>query len=524
MEPVAPTARPNGPADAPERVQAAAFGSGLNRVSSGLGVSTPPLRDRLRWLRAFRDHLKRHQARLCDLASEEVGKPRFEAMVADILPLLASCGWHLRRAPRLLRPRRVRGGGLLGLGTTVERRRLAVGRVLIIATWNYPVQLLGIQLVQAVVAGNEVVVKPSERAPRTQALLVELACRAAEEIASMRGRISMREATREAGRRVLADEAFDHVVFTGSTSVGRAIAEVCAARLIPTTLELSGSDSAIVLADADARRAARAVFMGVTGNAGQTCMAPRRALVAREVLGAFTAELARLVAGAQRLTLVDADAARRSHAVSVEAVRAGGCSIAATIEPCDGRAMRPVAVVDCPPETDLFLGRHFGPAIAVRAFDSLDEAFALHARAGQYLATSIWTRRPGAELVARAEACGSSLVHFNAVLLPSAHPGVAICGHGPSGWGASRGESGLLSLTREVSVTRTSAFVEPPLGEPSARVQRTLSRLLSWPFRPAPDASVDRAATVPDGPDTGPSASASTASGRNSRETSSTHA
>ena len=451
-----------------------------------MSAAIPSLPARLAWLRAFRVAVRESHPMLCALASEEVGKPTFEAMVADIMPLVGSMNWHLKRAKSILKPRRVGGGGLFGLGHSVERQRLPVGRVLIIATWNYPVQLVGIQLVQAVVAGNAVVVKPSERAPRTQALLLELAIRAADAIPSMRGSIECRSATREEGRRVLAEEHFDHVVFTGSTAVGRAIAEVCAPRLIPTTLELSGSDTAFVLADADPRAAARAVFMGVTANAGQTCMAPRRALVMREAYAAFCDELARLVAGAKRVTLVDAGAAETAQRVANTAISAGGRSIAGALEPVSGRTMRPVAVLDCPSDGDLFAGRHFGPALAVRAVDSLDEAFALHAGVGQYLATSIWTRRPSAELAARVDACGSSLVHFNSVLLPSAHPGIVITGTGASGWGGSRGETGLAALTREVFVTRTSRFMAAPLDEPSAKVQAYLSKLIAWPRSPKP--------------------------------------
>jgi aldehyde dehydrogenase (NAD+) len=444
----------------------------------------PDLDARMSWLRRFRDAVRTRHPDLCALASEEVGKPHFEALTADIMALVAACNWHLRHSRALLRPRRVGGGGLFGLGHRVDRHRLPAGRVLIIATWNYPVQLLGIQLVQAVVAGNRVVVKPSERAPRTQALLVALAIEAAQ-ASGMPDAIEVRSASREEGRRVLAEETFDHVVFTGSTAVGRAIAEVCAARLIPTTLELSGSDSAIVLADADARAAARAVFMGFTTNAGQTCMAPRRAIVMQEAAAAFIDELARLVAGARRLTLVDAEAARRTHEAVAAAIHAGGRSIAGALEPQADRSLRPTAVLDCPEDSALFLGRHFGPALAVRVVRTPDEAFALHARAGQYLATSIWTRRPSDQIAARVQACGSSLVHFNAVLLPSAHPGVTISGHGASGWGASRGASGLLALTREVAVTRTSRFLAVPLDEPSAKVQSSLSRFIAWPLRAA---------------------------------------
>ena len=461
-----------------------------------MSAAIPSFSDRVTWLRAFRNAVRESHPTLCALASEEVGKPTFEAMVADIMPLVASMNWHLKRAKSILKPRRVGGGGLFGFGHSVERQRLPVGRVLIIATWNYPVQLLGIQLVQAVVAGNAVVVKPSERAPRTQALLIELAIRAANATPSMRDSIELRSATREEGRRVLADEHFDHVVFTGSTAVGRAIAEVCAPRLIPTTLELSGSDTAFVLADADARAAARAVFMGFNANAGQTCMAPRRALVMREAYAAFCDELARLVAGAKRVTLVDAGAAEAAQRAANAAISAGGRSIAGALEPVAGRTMRPVAVLDCPSDNDLFAGRHFGPALAVRAVDSLDEAFALHAGIGQYLATSIWTRRPSTELAARVEACGSSLVHFNSILLPSAHPGVVITGTGASGWGGSRGETGLVALTREVFVTRTSSLVAAPLEEPSAKVQQFLSKFIAWPRTPTPAAPGPTASTT----------------------------
>jgi hypothetical protein len=84
-------------------------------------------------------------------------------------------------------------------------------------------------------------------------------------------------------------------------------------------------------------------------------------------------------------------------------------------------------------------------------------------------------------------------VHFNSVLLPSAHPGVAIAGHGASGWGASRGESGLLALTREVCVTRSSTLFAPPPDEPSPKIRSFLSRLIAWPLRaePAPRARTE---------------------------------
>ena len=182
--------------------------------------------------------------------------------------------------------------------------RASLGRVLIIATWNYPIGLLGVQLVQAIAAGNHVTVKPSERSPESQRRLAGLAAACAP-----RGWIEVLDASRCEGERAVQNGAFDHVVFTGGTATGRQVAASAAQTLTPTSLELSGSDSALVLADADVRQAARRIWQAVTLNAGQTCMAPRRALVDRAIYGAFVAELAPLAAAARSVRLVDADQA-----------------------------------------------------------------------------------------------------------------------------------------------------------------------------------------------------------------------
>ena len=184
----------------------------------------------------------------------------------------------------------MRGGAWWSIGQRHQVERVPLGRIGIIATWNYPVQLLGVQLVQALAAGNRVVVKPSERTPRTQALLLDLARRAG----LPEGTLDVLPATRDAGAAMLQHAEMDHLVFAGSTAVGRRIAEAAARRLLPSTLELSGRDTAFVLADADPALAARTIWSAVTMNAGQTCMAPRRVLVDSRVYERFLAALARL--------------------------------------------------------------------------------------------------------------------------------------------------------------------------------------------------------------------------------------
>jgi len=216
-----------------------------------------PLSARIAWAAAFERRIVAREHDLVAAVRTDIHKADWETVTQDILPLVASIRWHRDHAARVLGPRKLGGAPWWMLGQRHWAQRLPLGRVLVIATWNYPLQLLGIQLTQSVVAGNRTVVKPSERAPRSQRMLVELAREALADAGLPADMVRAADATREAGRELLERERFDHVVFTGSTAVGREIAALCARTLTPTTLELSGRDSAIVLADADPALAAR---------------------------------------------------------------------------------------------------------------------------------------------------------------------------------------------------------------------------------------------------------------------------
>lgn len=444
--------------------------------------------ERVGWVRRFRDRLVRNIEPLVELVADETHKPKAEAVTADLAPLLASCRWHERYAAGVLRPRRAPGTPLWLRAAHCRLTREPLGRVGIIATWNYPVQLLGVQLVQSLVAGNTVVVKPSERAPRTQSLVLDLA----EDTGLPSGTLSRRDATPDEGRRMILEDHLDHLVFTGSTRTGREIARAAAERLLPTTLELSGNDSAIVLADADPVLAARSIWFAVTVNGGQTCMAPRRALVDRRIYERFLAELAPLVASAVPRRLIDVAAAERCNELCRAAIDAGGRSLSGFLEPPAGSVIRPAAIVDCPASAALVEGDHFGPVLAVVAVDDLEQALAIHGRheldgEAQHLACSIYTRMKGP--IERslpthiAQRLGSSFITINDSVIPQAHPATAIAGRGASGWGASRGEAGLLAMTRPVAVAWTGRLFRTPTDPPTPDQTRRLTSLIAWLYR-----------------------------------------
>jgi acyl-CoA reductase-like NAD-dependent aldehyde dehydrogenase len=164
-----------------------------------------------------------------------------------------------------------------------------------------------------------------------------------------------------------------------------------------------------------------------------------------------------------------------------EALGMGGRSLSGVAEHASDGWIRPIAVVDCPAHASLVQGDHFGPAIAVVPVDGLGEALQIHRGCSQALAASVFTR--SADRLAKdarfLEALGASVVSFNECVTPTGHPGVAIAGAGASGWGASRGEAGLLELSRPLTVSRTAEWT-PAAEAPPPRLLATLDRLVHW--------------------------------------------
>lgn len=405
-----------------------------------------PMRERLRPVRALRHLLATEYAALCDAVARDIGKPSEETLAGDVLPLADACLFLEREAARLLAPRRVslrlRPLWLWGQSDTIYRRPRGV--VGIIGTWNYPLLLNGVQIIQAVTAGNGVVWKPSEVAPATAAALFALIKRAG----FPSGLIRRMEATREGGP-ALAESAVDHIVFTGSADTGRRLARRLGERLISSTMELSGCDAQFVLDDADIAFAARAAWFGTTLNRGQTCLAVRRAFVQRPHYTAFCEEMRALASSATPVQLALPAAAEQATRLVREAV-ASGARLACELPPADPAASQgtflPTVVLDARPEMALCREASFAPVMAVLPFDDLEDAVAMDCECSYALGASIFTssRAKAEKLSLRLR---SGMVAINDVIAPTAHAATPFGGCGASGWGVTQGPDGLLEMT-----------------------------------------------------------------------------
>ncbi len=412
-----------------------------------------PLRERLRPVRMLRHLLVTECDALCAAVARDLGKPDEETLASEVLPLADACRFLERQAGRLLRPRRVpwtlRPRWLWGQSDTVYRRPRGV--VGIIGTWNYPLLLNGVQIAQALTAGNAVLWKPSEVAPSSAAALHALLRRAG----FPEGLVQVLEATREAGRELTAS-GVDHVVFTGSAATGRQIARELGERLVSSTLELSGCDAQFVLDDADVGLAARAAWFGATVNRGQTCIAVRRSFVQRSVYPVFCEALRELASTATPLRLALESQARQAERLVREAVEGGGRLLGPMSKPSEEPDLfTPAAVADARPDMAICREASFAPLLAVLPFDTPEQALAMDAECSYALGASVFTGDPG-RAQQLAERLRSGMVAVNDVVVPTAHPATPFGGRGASGWGVTQGAEGLLEMTvpQVVSVRR----------------------------------------------------------------------
>ncbi len=453
-------------------------------------MAPPDLAERLDRLARVAHLLEEHSGALSAAVQADFGV-RGERLteIADLFVLRSVLGDLRRHTARWSRPQRVRTPLYLMPGRgRIERQPLGV--VGIIGPWNYPLQLTLGPAAIALAAGNRVMLKPSEITPRTSALLAELVAKAfaPDEFSVVQG-----------GADVAAEFAalpFDHLFFTGSTAVGRKVAEAAARNLTPTTLELGGKSPCIVDASCDdLAGAALKIAHGKLLNGGQTCIAPDYVLLPRGREQAFTeayrAAVARLFPRIDGNPDYAAIVTDRHHArllALLDEARAAGAKVEdvapAAADPTDDaqRQLRPALVFGASPELRLMQEEIFGPVLPVLPCDSAQDAI-VHINAGPRPLALYWFGSDGAARDAVLRGTVSGGVTVNDTLLHIAHDGLPFGGIGESGWGAYHGETGFLRFTHQKSVFVQSRWAAghllyPPYGARFDRVMGWIRKLL----------------------------------------------
>src|SRR6202158_3502515 len=253
------------------------------RVAQGAWAKLT-IRDRCAKLHGLRERIMASRNELADAVVRESGKPRIEALFADIFVALDSAEYWSRNAANALRTQRVPHHSI---AAKAKRGYLAydpLGVIAILSSWNYPLAIPLSQIIPAIAAGNAVVCKTSDFTPQCGALIGKSFLDA-----GFPGNlVTVVQGGGEVGQ-ALIDASPDKVLFTGSVATGRRVAEACAKKLIPSVLELGGKDAMIVLADADLEVASSAAVWGSYTNCGQVCLSVERLFVEQAAAEKFVA-------------------------------------------------------------------------------------------------------------------------------------------------------------------------------------------------------------------------------------------
>lgn len=237
--------------------------------------------ERAKLLYRFRDLLIDEQERLVDIVTSETGKPRAEVYGNELFYLCDAIGFWAKYAKRFLAPQKIRPHLFMFKTKKVTSVYYPMGVIGIISPWNFPLVMTAGDAIPALMAGNAVVIKPSELTPLTPLLVIELARKAG----FPDGVLQVVTGGAETGQALV--DCVDMIAFTGSVEVGKEVMRRAAERLVPVSLELGGKDAAIVLKDADLERAANACVWGALMNSGQVCTSIERIYVEAPVYSAF---------------------------------------------------------------------------------------------------------------------------------------------------------------------------------------------------------------------------------------------
>ena len=427
-----------------------------------------PLDVRCSYLRQVGRRFAARAEEVARVVCEETGKLPLDAWWADVVPNLDLFTWWTGAGARPLRPRRLPLSGVRYPGKQADLLLEPKGVIGLITPWNYPIAIPLRTLVPALLAGNAVMLKPSEVTPRCGALLGQLF---GEVLPG--GVVTVVQGGADAGRRVV-DEA-DHVVFVGSVAAGREVATRCAEQLKTVGLELGGNDAALVLRDADLERTVAGVLWGACTNSGQNCAAVERVYVERPVYAAF---LERLLARAAELAGTLAPAATPAQAAIVQAhlddAVARGARAHGAYPP------GPVVLTDVPAAARVLREETFGPLCPVVPVESAEEGLRLANDTRYGLTLSIWTDdEPRARSLAGRARAG--VITINNVAFTASMPFAPWSGRGDSGHGVTGSELALRELVQPRLVVLDELRAPEPWWFPATTGAVDLARRsLAW--------------------------------------------
>ena len=398
-----------------------------------------PISERLKPIAALRARLAHDPAELAGIVAREIGKSPFEALAAEVIPTAETCAFLMRRAERILAPRREPMRGTMPFSGSALIRHVPWGVVAVLVPWNYPLFLCAASVLNALVAGNAVVMKASPRAKET----VNAFARWLYAAGVPRELAPVLDSSDDTGRALVSSPLIHRIVFTGSSKTGRSVLHAAAENLTPVTLELSGYDAVHILPGANIELAAAAVTFGLRLNAGRTCVCPRRVFVDKSIAAPFTSLLGEKLSALELLSPMDPQTLREADELAAKLAASGGTSLNARQA---GDALKAL-VYSGGPATLAAAQGNFVPAIVVASVDSPDAGVKLDAASRYALGASIFAASNAAALEF-SKKLPPGMIAVNECIMPAGEAALPFGGANESGYGVRSGVEGLLEMAR----------------------------------------------------------------------------
>lgn len=420
-----------------------------------LANGAPSRDERRAKLLALKKAILARRSEFEDAISADFGnRSRHETAVMEIMPVVQGIDYLRRNLGRWMKARS-RHVAMQFRPASAKVMMQPMGVVGIVSPWNYPVALCLTPVATAIAAGNRVMIKPSELTPLTSALMAEMLLEIFDE-----DEVAVVTGGPDVGASFSA-LAFDHLFFTGSTGVGKAIMRAASENLVPVTLELGGKSPALVGEDYDIARVAKALVYGKLSNAGQTCVAPDYAFIPEAKVSAFAdafvAETRKAYPDGPSDKGYASLISQRHHDRLVNLIEDARSKGARILEigttPDVGRphTLAPTLVLGATPDMKIMQEEIFGPVLPVVAYRSVPDALASINAGDRPLALYVFSdSKETVDKVLTNTTSGSAVV--NDTLLQFVQDDVPFGGVGPSGMGAYHGEEGFRTFSHAKGV------------------------------------------------------------------------
>lgn len=434
--------------------------------------ATLPVSFRLSQLQKLKDGIRRYEEELDQALEADLGKSRMESYMCEIGLTLSELTWVQKHLRSLVREKRV-STPLAQFAARSFRSPSPYGTVLIMSPWNYPVLLTLEPLIDAIAAGNTVVIKPSAYAEHTSAVLKKMLkeCFPSEYVAVVTGG--------RAENKALLEQRFDKIFFTGGKTVGREVLRHAAEYLTPVTLELGGKSPCIVDKSAKIPLAAKRIVFGKYLNCGQTCVAPDYILCDRTVYAELILALQKeITAQFGEDPLKDPDYGKiinQKHydrimgLIDADKVVCGGCG--------DGQSLRIApTIMKNVTFSDTVMGEEiFGPVLPILTYDTLEEAIDIVEEHPHPLALYLFSEDKGAQKKVL-ELCHFGGGCINDTIIHLATSAMPFGGVGESGMGGYHGKTGFETFSHFRSIVDKKTWMDLPIRY--QRYSRMKERLL----------------------------------------------